>query len=385
MMTLKPIHSLLICSLLALWLTTAAQAQAQSGPGLALEERIWAGECEASERPSGPLASSDCYQPQRPRAEEAQAYEVGPFPVMDLSPWFPQGHAYHEARKKVEGRDCAGALKLLEPALQACGQSCPGEDALRLLRGQAALCAGQPAVALEVAQGLTQRGYPGMEPEVRELLRGAQRRLKLPQAPELPPSLIYGAVSYFRDQSALARLEARAGDLEQARERLQALQGLARDRWQVRRATALEGRLLEDAGMLEDAGQLYYRVWSRDPGSRLGRQMAARLEDLSGKGVTRYTLDLREQLDALMPRLARAKKRERREAARRFAARHKLSKPDRDALEGLALGLYLERQREREGALKALDRAARQVRDPALRARIDFTRGTALRRLDRDA
>lgn len=365
--------------------TLPGLAHAQAEPGLALEERIWAGECEESARPSGPLAADDCYAPRELHPEESYAYEVGPFPVMDLSPWFPEEHAYHKARRKVEGRDCQGALRELEPALEACGESCAGDNALRLLAGQAALCAGQPKQALELAQRLTQRGYPGMEPEVRSLLRDAQARLGLRQAPELEPSLIYGASTYLEDQFALARQEAREGKLGEARLRLQALQALARDQWQVRRASALEGRLLEEAGMLEDAGQLYYRVWSRDPRSRLGQQMASRLEDLERRGVARYTLDPGERLDALLPQLARAKKRQRRDLVHGFAARHKLSASDRQALEELALGVYLEREREREKALKALERAARQVRDPAILARVDFARGTALRRLDRDA
>lgn len=369
--------------LFLLMIGATARAQAPR----ALEERIWVGDCEESGRPAGPLLSSSCDEPADlldPVEQARASWEVGPFPVWDLSPWFGPAHPYHAAQAQVARGDCEGAVARLRPEVAACQGVCPGAAALRLLWGEALLCGGDKGEALAALEALARDGYPGMEPELYGALWRAQGALGKPRSSAPAPTLGQGAEAFLSGELRRARQEAQSGYLGAARGRLQRLQGQLREPAQVRRVAALEGELLEEAGQLEEAAQVTRAVWRRAPSSALGRQMIARLDALARRGAPNATLTLGERLDSASAALARAGKKERKALTQQIVAQHDLGADDQQALEALALGLALEQDRDREGALKALSRAAALAREPALLVRVKLAQGTALRRLHRD-
>jgi soluble lytic murein transglycosylase len=364
-----------------LFLAAQPRASAQDDASDQLEASADADRCEGEVCEGGIDLEPPDFDPAD--LELADPNEAGPYPVLDLQPYFGADHPWHEAQARLGRGDCAGAVELVRPALDACGAACPGRDALRFLEARALVCAERPQEALEVLGGLDTEGYPGMEAEVRVELRRLQLSLGVPAAPPLEPSLERGAEEYLQGQLDLARAEAQTKKLDRALQRLQRVQAEVVDPSQARRAAVEEGELLEDAGRLEEAAKVFYRVWRRSPGSATGAAMVQKLDELQRRGVP-CGLTEDEHFDAVMPLLERGEKASIKTAIQRHARRYGLAPQDWKAVDRLARALAFEKDRKRDKALKEIKLAERGVKSPALKARIWLTKALILRRLHKD-
>ncbi len=310
----------------------------------------------------------------------------GPFELVSIAPYFDDNDPYHTAVKAMTGRrkDCKLALKLLRKSSKRCGEGCEGQKAIDFLKAGALWCDGERQEAYELVKALDEAGYPGMEREVRERHRTYAKALKQSRPDRLKPSLVVDAERYLNYVMREARQVARDGDVDTAVQMLRAVRHQALGESRLRRLILLEGKLLQKAGRLEEAAAVYYDVWLQDPRSAQAGTVARSMDELEKAGLKENPLGLSERLDRLERIVSRAKPKVRREAREAFEKRFKLSARDAKALLALLDAVRLDKERDREGALAALNRAWRRAKHPVLAARTLFVRGRILRRLDRD-
>lgn len=311
----------------------------------------------------------------------------GPFELISITPYFQEAsHPYHKAHAAMAGRrpDCKRALKHLDEADARCGEACEGRQALALLRSRALWCSGQKAQAHKLVKALDERGYPGMEREVRELHRRWARSLGEPRPEALQPSLAVEAERYLKSIQAQARQLARDGHTDAAVRLLRAVRLQIRKRERSVQLVRMEGNLLRKAGRLEEAAAVYLSLWRQNPRSALGQSMMDALDALEKEGLKASPLGPSERLERLTHLAARGQRRAVRDARRDFAARYKLRGRDVRALRDLCEGVRQDHERDRDKALVTLRKAEATARHPALVARVLFAKARVLRRLDRD-
>ncbi|MBH24118.1 MAG: hypothetical protein CMH57_06635, partial [Myxococcales bacterium] len=205
----------------------------------------------------------------------------GPFPVVSLTPYFPEDSPYHAARLKVRRGDCAEALKLLKPAVEACGGDCEGGNALALLQAEARWCAGEREAAWRDATALEARGYPGMELEVRALIETMASRLGKPAPTPLRPSIAVHGSEY------VDMILARARRLSREKKHDAALALLERLEREVERPATrgsvrlVRAALLEAAGREAEAAEIVRERWMSLRSGKAARAYEARLERLA--------------------------------------------------------------------------------------------------------
>ena len=310
--------------------------------------------------------------------------ESGPYPLISIQPYFAPDHPYHAASARLEAGDCGGALQLAEEARDAC-QGCEGENAIGYLHARARFCTGEREQAWDALVALDDKGYPGMEIELRHTLRGWAKRLDKPLPPELPPAIATDGPSYVRRAIAVGRNKAKKGKLEEALAIFDLLEGTTRSVGVRRSILAARAEVLAKAGKKEDAAAIYFRLFRDTQGKRYAERMEERLERL-GTRSSRYKLSREDRLDQLvsLAQKKRTKKRELDAYVRTHRRTLASTGRDRKALDALVTGVRLEARRERAKALIQFEKAEKSATDPVLSARILFQKGKALRRLDRD-
>ena len=331
-------------------------------------------------RCNGPCRAAPFYQ----TATELFEDPHGPFPLVSIAPYFEDKGAWHEAGERLGRRDCEGALKALDKAEAECGAGCEGLRAIEFRRAGALWCAGQKKASYRRIKALDELGYPGMEMEVRQRHRDYARALGRPVPAVLSPSLGRDADGYISRVIKEARKQADRGRVAEALASLHKAEGESHMPQHIRRLARVEAEILRKAERLEEAAEVYVRLWASDPEGRIAEEMASAIDRLIGAGLETDALGADERLDRVVFLASRGQKKALRKATERYVRRFKLRAGDQQALGDLCDGVYQEKKRDREKALRLLGQAERGAQHPAIKARALLYKALALRRLDRD-
>jgi len=371
----------LIGALLLTALATAPPTPAAAQESPASELADWADSHDAlpPDLDEQDECGADC---DAPGAVLAFGDDAGPYPLISIQPYFEEGSSYAQARGALAAGDCGRALAQADSALTRCDGG-EGQNAILLVRSHALWCQGSKDDALELVARLDHDGYPGMEREVRTLHRDWARALGQPVPDDLEPQLAWDGDDFLHRALGTASALARDGQLDAALRMLDELAAETRTESGRQRVLLARADLLQAAGRKDDAAAVLFRLRRDNQGSAFGERLEARLAAIE-RATPRARLSRAERLDHLLTLSSRKGKR----AADAYikANRRALTRDGR-TLKAIELWLKadrLENERRREDALVQLQLAHKLTRDPVVLARILFTEGRVLRRLNRD-
>ena len=293
-----------------------------------------------------------------PRWDEALAMMAGEEPDC--------GGAYARAREIFVGEE-----KLRKPA--------PKEPAVAYALATMQECAGEEAAVKRVYRALATRD----DAVGRLASRRLGRAVDLPEAPEVVQEQA-PAQSVEDRLHALRRIARDATKLDAALDELSELRMKADSGWQWYLVRRTEAQILERAGRIEDAGQVWLSVYIRTRDWRSGSKIESLVEAFERRHRRVEVVGVGERLDRMRELIARGRYRDARQVSIDNAKRAGVRGAEIRGWSFYRRALQAERQREREEAVEMFAKADSLAKHPEVRPRLYFGWARALRRLDRD-
>ena len=296
--------------------------------------------------------------------------EVDLRPSLDLSP-ISRDARWTEVWSKVSQEECEDAHKL---ALEVVGDR-SSEPNVALALAKIQLCGSKTSrrEGLKALGALARRddevGYMagrllGHDVESIEAPSGEDDSLSLKRR--------------LSDAKALAE-----GDLTGALEALSGLRDEAHSGWSWYTIRKAEAALLEGAGRVDDAAQVWRSIYLRARDWRHGAKIENEVEAFEGR-QERSVLGVADRVDRMRELIFRGRYKQARAAAKENLKVLKIKGKRLKGWELYRKGVEDEQKRERERAVERFAKAEELVEDPSVRARVYFDWARALRRIHRD-
>lgn len=188
---------------------------------------------------------------------------------------------------------------------------------------------------------------------------------------------------YVSDYLREAAERGRKGEVDEALADLDKLHRELPGRWDKFRARRAQAEILERAGRLDDAGQVYLALYRKTRGWKANSDIEDRIERLERKSDTKI-LTYGERIDRMRHLISRGRYGD----ARRVSIENaKLRGVSGNEIRGWSFyrrALQAEKKKDRKEAVELFEKAEKLVKDEEVRPRLYFGWARALRRLDQD-
>lgn len=292
----------------------------------------------------------------------------------DLSPYVRE-QSWHDAMALVRAGECKEALELIKPQVEAYDAQ-PAGVQFGVARVHACSGAQGAREAKKMYQALAKQ-----EGIVSEL---AKLELGLPVAKrEAGSEQDVETVTFMVKVKAARALASKKGHLEEGLEQLARLRASASSSWSWYKIRLYEAELLEDAGRIDDAGQVWLSIYLRTRDWRSGAQIEDTVEKFERRHKVQV-LGLGERADRVRELVARGRYKEAKKANSELVKWARLDNKQIRAWSNYRKALEAERKKDRELAVSLFEKAEKEMERGEGRIRLYFGWARALRRLDRD-
>jgi soluble lytic murein transglycosylase len=277
-----------------------------------------------------------------------------------------------EAIAQLEDNKCREALKTATDILGPPEVHTDGEPAIAYIFARMQMCAGQESQGRATLRKLAEENTAIGELSRRRLGMGAS----LSVAEDDEAMRLSQIVRAAQDQARRGQVDEALKSLRDFRENLSG----SWDRYRVRLA---EAKILEDAGRVDEAAQVYLGIYRMGRAWRNSEAVVKEVEDAE-KRLKRTIIPFGDRLDRIHELVERGQYRLAQQVSRENVAMRGVSG---DEVRGWTLyrqALENERERRREQAATQFEQADKLIKDPEMRPRLYFGWARALRRVDRD-
>ena len=305
----------------------------------------------------------------------ARLREVGSHLTSSQSPHLPlQPYVvdprWNEAMQMLDDGDCEDALELATEVLGPPEVNADAEPGVAYAFARMQMCGGERSAGRATMQELAEL------PDAVGIL--AQKALGRSANSDIDDDA-RSLNAHIADGQRLAR----DGQVDQALEQLRELREGLSGGWDRHRVRLAEARIMEDAGLEEEAAMAYLGIYRKTRSWRSSNNIARQIEEAE-KRMDREIIPFGDRIDRMRGLIARGRYRHAQQVSRENAQIRGVSGTEIRGWTRYRQALQNERQRNRERAASQFEEAEKLVKDDAIRPRLYFGWARALRRTGGD-